>query len=365
VEAPFETSHAGDLRIAHAPGVPPAAVSQAIALHRENFARGRAACLHWGPGSSVSRVRIGGDAAALDLAVKWNPWRGWRRALSDWLHGSRARRALAASRRLAPTGLLQPEVLAVAERCRFGVVRESFLLTRFLEGADPLPIAMARLVDARTPRRALLRALGEAIGRLHAQGFDHRDSKHSNLLVDPSGRIVFLDLEAVHRLPPRSLRRRARALGSLEAFARDLYPWLPARERICFLRAYLHAQPGLTGRGALVRHVRRAAERRLARWAGRESERRAERHFPLVPRDAGACRDDGAPRARGDERAPGDAPRAAAADGCPGPGSMQCSTEPGSSPARSASRWNWSEPTRSSDSAPARPQKRSNPPTAG
>ena len=322
-KAPFETSRVGDLRIAHAPRVPAAAVSRAVALHRENFARGRDFCLHWGPGSSVSRVRISNEAGTLDLAVKWNPWRGWRRALSDALHGSRARRALSASRRLAPTGLLQPEVLAVAERRRFGVVRESFLLTRFLEGADPLPVAMVRVAEARAPRRALLRAVGDAIGRLHAHGFDHRDLKHSNLLVDGRGRIAFLDLEALGRLSPRPRRRRARALGLLEAFARDLYPWLPARERAGFLRAYLRAQPGLTGREALVRDARRAAEERLASWAGREDERRAQRHFPLVPRDAPACRGGGAASARSDEHAPGATPAAAPAAGCPGPGSMQ------------------------------------------
>jgi len=327
VDVPFETSRMGDLRIAHAPRVPAAAVSQAIALHRENFARGRAACLHWGPGSSVSRVRIDGEAGPLDLAVKWNPWRGWRGALSDGFHGSRAQRAWAASLRLAPTDLLQPEVLALAERRRFGVVRESFLLTRFVEGADPLPVAMARRAAARAPRRALLRAVGEAIGRLHAQGLDHRDLKHSNLLVDTSARIAFLDLEALGRLSPRSRSRRARALGVLEAFARDLYPWLPARERACFLRAYLRAQPGLGGREALVRDAQRAAEQRLARWARRESERHAQRHFPLVPRDALACRDESAAGARSDGRMPGATPDARPAAGCPGSGSMQCSTE--------------------------------------
>jgi tRNA A-37 threonylcarbamoyl transferase component Bud32 len=325
VEVPFETSRVGDLRIAHAPRVPAAAAARAIALHRENFARGREACLHWGPGSSVSRVRITSEAGPHDLAVKWNPWRGWRRALSDWLHGSRARRAFAASRRLAPTGLLQPDVLAVAERRRFGVVRESFLLTGFVEGSDPLPVAMVRLVDARAPRRALLRALGKAIGRLHGQGLDHRDLKHSNLLVDSRGRIAFLDLEALGRLRPWPRRRRARALGVLEAFARDLYPWLPARERACFLRAYLRAEPGLTGREALVRDARRVAEKRLARWALRADERRAQRHFPLVPRDAIACRDEGSAEARSDARVSG---AVADAAGCPGPASMQCSTEP-------------------------------------
>ena len=179
-------------------------------------------------------------------------------------------------------------MLAFAERRRFGVVRESFLLTRFLPGADPLPVAMARLRGAVGPRRALARSLGEVIGRLHAAGLDHHDLKHSNLLVDASGRVALLDLDALGRLAPLRWRRRVRALGVLEAFARDLYAWLPTSDRARFLRGYLRAEPSLAGRERrLVGDVRRAAQRRLARWARRERD--ALRHFPLAPRDASPC----------------------------------------------------------------------------
>lgn len=284
----FETSVRDGLRILHRSGVPASVVTQAIALHRENFSRGRDACEHWGPGSSVSHILIRGAAGSLDMAVKWNPWRGWRGALSDALHGSRARRALAASRRVAAVPLLQPEVLAVAERRHAGVVRESFLLTRFVAGADPLPVALARLRNARRERRSLARQLGETIGAMHAAGLDHRDLKHSNLLVDASGRIALLDLDALGSLRPLAWRRRVRALGQLEAFARDLYEWLPRSDRSRFLAGYLAAQPGLSPRRRrLVREVRRAAQRRLQRLSSRD--RGAPRHFPLAPRDANPC----------------------------------------------------------------------------
>jgi len=284
----FETQRVGALRVAHLPVVPASIVAEAIARHRENFREGREACLHWGPGSSVSRVRIPGASGAFDLAVKWNPWRGWRGALSDALHGSRGRRAVAASHRLAPTGLRHPEVLAFAERRRFGAVRESFLLTRFMEGADPLPVAMARLRKENGPRRALAGAVGELVGALHAAGLDHRDLKHSNLLVDGAG-LALLDLEALGTLAPLAWRRRVRALGVLEAFARDLYPWLPKSDRARFLRGYLRAEPGVAPREReLVRDALRAAERRLARWARRERE--GARHFPLAPLDSDQCR---------------------------------------------------------------------------
>lgn len=284
----FETQCVEGLRVVHRANVPAAVFAQAIRLHRQNFARGREACLHWGPGSSVSRVLIRSAAGPLDMAVKWNPWRGWRGALSDALHGSRGRRALAASRRVAAIPLLQPEVLAFAERRRCGVVVESYLLTRFLADADPLPVALVRLRGARAARRALARALGEAIGALHAAGLDHRDLKHSNLLVDAAGRVALLDLEAVGPLAPLRWRRRVRALGLLEAFARDLHPWLPRSDRARFLQGYLRAEPRLAGRARrLVRDALRCAEQRLARWGRRE--RGPERYFPLAPRDANPC----------------------------------------------------------------------------
>jgi hypothetical protein len=283
----FEATRHGGLRVLHRPEVPAALVGQAIGLHRANFAQGRGACLKWGPGSSVSRVLIRTASGPLDLAVKWNHWRGWRGALSDALHGSRARRALSGARRLARLPLRAPEVLALAERRGAFGVRESFLLTRFLSGAEPLPVALARLRGAAHERRALCAEVGAAVGALHAAGLDHRDLKPSNLLWEADGGVAWLDLEALRPLRPAGWRRRVRALGLLEAFAQDLFPWLSAADRARFLRVYLRAQPELSARrGRLVRALRRDAARRLARWSRRE---RGERHFPLAPLDTVPC----------------------------------------------------------------------------
>ena len=66
MDAHFATRRLDDLHVAHATEIPAELVAQAIALHRESFARGRDACLKWGPGSSVSNVRIRSGESELD-----------------------------------------------------------------------------------------------------------------------------------------------------------------------------------------------------------------------------------------------------------------------------------------------------------
>ncbi|MCH8131344.1 MAG: hypothetical protein IIA30_02235 [Myxococcales bacterium] len=82
----------GALWLLHSPEVDPDLLLIAIERHRENVARGRDYCEQVGPGSSVSRVHAAftGHASGLDLAVKWNHWRGWRGA-AYWFFGGPGR----------------------------------------------------------------------------------------------------------------------------------------------------------------------------------------------------------------------------------------------------------------------------------
>ncbi|MGH0030614.1 MAG: lipopolysaccharide kinase InaA family protein [Myxococcota bacterium] len=271
------------LRIAHRPDFRPEWVAQAIELHRGSAARGREHCEHWGPGSSVSRVILRG-AVDFDLAVKWNHDRGLRGALSDALHGSRAARAAAGADVLASLGMAPPETLAFAERRRLGVPFESFLITGFLADTEPLPVAMAGMRLAPERRRALARAVGHCIGSLHGAGYDHADLKHSNLLVGRDGRVVLLDLDTLVPRTRPTFRRVVRALGQLEAYTRDLYPWVPRSDRARFLRAYFEASPEFAARrDELLREVEAWVAERLARWEGRDRELHI--YYPLAPRD--------------------------------------------------------------------------------
>jgi hypothetical protein len=279
----FVLSRVGDLRILHRPGLGAELVARAIEAHRRNAERGREACEHWGPASSVSRIALRGDRGDLDLAVKWNHPRGSRAAVAERMRGSRAARAVAGAERLGGLGIAHPEAVAIAERRAPGRVIESFLLTRFLIGSTPLPALMPALLAAPKRRRALALEIGRVVGALHAAGLDHGDLKHSNLLVTADDRIALLDLDSL--IPPRrpTWRRRVRALGQLEAYASDLYPQLPRTDRARVLRAYFEREPSLRPRRrALVRDVRAWVERRLARWQGRD--RALHVYYPLAPR---------------------------------------------------------------------------------
>jgi heptose I phosphotransferase len=294
--APFELAHRDGWRIEHHRSLSPDEVLAAIAEHRAHDARGREACEQWGAVSSLSRVRLASPRT--DLAVKLCRYRGWRGALSDLARGSRARRALRGARRLLAARIPTAEPLALAERCRCGVPVESFVIARFIGSALPLAAAAPALRARVRERRALIRRLAQLVAALHAAGVDHRDLKHSNFLVadadaagacaarDVGPRIWLVDGEGADPVRRPVWRRRVRALGQLEAFARDLYPWLPARDRAAFLGAYLEAARDLAPRrAALAREVERWVLRRLAAWSRRD--RRAHHAYPLAPREAG------------------------------------------------------------------------------
>lgn len=275
-------ARSGGLRVLHRPSVEPRLVLRAIERHRENAARRHAACEHWAPGSSVSRVVLEAPGGPLDLAVKWTHWRGLGRALGEALHGSRAARALRGARLLGAAGVPHPEPLAIAEERRGPLLRGSFLLARFAAGSAPLSAALPGLQKARARRRRLAALLGDCVGTLHARDLDHTDLKHSNLLVTAEGGLVLLDLDALvtRRL---SWPQRVRALGQLEAYARDLAAWLPRSDRARFLDAYLTCCPQLAARRReLVRDVEAWAGSRLAEWATRD--RSGSLRYPLVPR---------------------------------------------------------------------------------
>jgi hypothetical protein len=178
----------------------------------------------------------------------------WTRALEVsadplWLKvypapdGHRAWRAWRMGAALAASGFAAPHGILVARRARGGV-----LVTRDVGGRLLLDaIASAHGAE----KRALLHALGRAVGGLHAAGFVHGDLVPSNLIVRADG-FVLLDHDRT---------RRGRALvwwgarRNLVQLGRFVVPGLRASDRMRVLCAY-----------ADRRGLSRRARRRLARW---------------------------------------------------------------------------------------------------
>ena len=170
---------------------------------------------------------------------------------------------------MAWDGLREPaypypaEALAWDEERKFGCVRSSALVTRFVAGAPSLKQVLATPQPAGR-RRELTAAFGALVGRLHDAGFlGARITPRNILVVDDAGatRLVLLDL-------PAAIAFRASLVGTGRA---DLDLWdaalSPGRrrqlsrcERLRVLRGYHQGD----------RVVARATWRRLVarpRWS--------------------------------------------------------------------------------------------------
>ena len=159
--------------------------------------------------------------------------------LKDLFRASRARRAFLAAHHLELAGIPTPRGIAVASRRRAGFLLRSYLLMEEIAGA----VELGQRLREGPPGAALARQAGQLLGRLHREGFSHRDLKEGNLVLDASGRLHLLDLDGLRFLgevPP------ARALADLERFAEGVakYPVVTAEDRTRFLLAY-HRASGL------------------------------------------------------------------------------------------------------------------------
>jgi tRNA A-37 threonylcarbamoyl transferase component Bud32 len=153
-------------------------------------------------------------------------------------------------------GVPQAAPIALATRAGRGHV--------FAERLANVPLA-AELAAGRLDDAALAaaaRALGAAVGRLHAHGLRNRDLKLENLVRDPAtGRVCTVDLDGVRRRSVEDARGQGADLGRLlAAFRAAGAPGGPATER-AFLRAYLRARRDLLQPAPVRRLVRRARAR--------------------------------------------------------------------------------------------------------
>ena len=164
--------------------------------------------------------------------------------------GWRAARAFRMARALAARGFGAPEVLLAAERARAG------LLVARDAGGEDLASALARRGLTRVGKRALLRALGNEVARLHRAGFVHGDLVPPNVRVRGT-ELVFLDNDRTRR--GRFLVRLVGRRNFVQ-LGRFVVAGLTVTDRARVLAAYG------AGRG-----LSRSARHRLGTWVVRKT----------------------------------------------------------------------------------------------
>jgi Lipopolysaccharide kinase (Kdo/WaaP) family len=208
-----------------------------------------------------------GAGNALELYVKaYDPPRGLV-ALKQLMRGGRAGNVLRMTRALQRAGFDAPPLLLKGVHAATG---RTMLTTARAEGV-PLPelIACARGHATLARKRALLRALGGEIARLHRAGFVHGDLTPYNIFVvqsDPP-RFIFLDNDRTRSGFPAG--RRYRQLRNFVQLGRFDLPGLSNTDRLRVVNAYVGGLGRANGR-AMARRVARMLAKRRTRDATKD-----------------------------------------------------------------------------------------------
>jgi tRNA A-37 threonylcarbamoyl transferase component Bud32 len=193
------------------------------------------------PDRHVAQVVLGGGPDAVRAYLKREhiiPWK--ERLASAWLgfgFTSKSCREFWVLQMLRDVGIDCPEPIAAGEDGR----GRAFVLVREVPGGVDLhEYLREHLSDGSRERGHFFRRLAEAIARVHDAGFRHPDLYAEHLLVEPdTGRIRLLDWQRSRRRRFVSWGARWQDLAALHAtLVEDL---ASPRERLAFLRAYLHA----------------------------------------------------------------------------------------------------------------------------
>ncbi len=191
-----------------------------------------------------------------------------RRGLGYFLRPSRNVVEAFAYGQLESLHISAPELLAVAERRRFGIPSASCIATRAVPESMDLRTYLSTVWAqlCATERRArfdeLSARLVTQLQRAHSAGFFHHDLKWRNLLVQGQpGELELFWIDAP-RAQQRRWRRRRGVIVDLSGLARVALSVTSQFERMRFLRAYLGTQAGPGAAARLYRQVAKPLGRR-------------------------------------------------------------------------------------------------------
>lgn len=168
----------------------------------------------------------------------------WQAILQNIVRPCKADLEWQAAKRIAALGLPTIETVAIGRKKQFGLIRDNFLVSREIEGVEPLDQFVLRdfpQMDARLQqhlRRDIARQLGRMTAILHRNGVLHRDLHPGNVLLQrqgEQGNLFLIDLHSTSWKRRLSLKQIAVNLSLLNNFFSRL-TW--KTDRLRFLNSY-------------------------------------------------------------------------------------------------------------------------------
>jgi len=238
------------------PGLRETVVARALAAARGELGAPRRRSRHAG----TWQVRIGAGAEVEIFIKLLDASRGFA-AIKQLLRGGRARHVARVTQRLNDSGFLAPPLLVYGREVATG---REIIVTPRADGDGPLRTLKALQCGAIDRKRAVLRALGAEIARLHRCGFVHGDLTPFNIFFVPAEppRFVLIDHERTRRAG--LIGRHRQALRNLVQLGRFDLPGLGTRDRMRILAGYT-ALLERRGRRRLTRRVNAMLLRRIRR----------------------------------------------------------------------------------------------------
>jgi hypothetical protein len=210
--------------------------------------------------ASTWPLRIGGNAG-FDIFIKLlDPPRGLG-AIKHLLRGGAAIHVARVTQRLNDSGFLAPPVLAYGREAASG---REIIVTPRADGDGPLRTLRLLRSTPINRKRAVIRAFGAEIARLHRCGFVHGDLTPFNIFVvraEPP-RFVLIDHERTRK--PGLIGRRRQALRNLVQLGRFQLAGITATDRMRMLAGYTAMLDRREGR-KLIRRVNAMLLRRICR----------------------------------------------------------------------------------------------------
>lgn len=213
---------------------------------------GQAQLVKHGPRRAVYRVDVGDH----ELYVKHYRCHRWWEAVAHLFRKSASRREFGRAREAQRRQLATAAPVAWFESRRRGLVYDSFLLTRAIDGACSLDEYVRTVLPRRDDRsaarvrRRLAASLAHLCASAHRQGIDHDDLHAGNVLVrfdpnalagdDQAPELYLIDLPGVRLSRPLSRRQ---TLASLTKLGAACAGFAAPRDALRFWKAYLAERP--------------------------------------------------------------------------------------------------------------------------